>query len=149
MIKTESSRKLTWRDAVTEVRKLMVLSNISLTDCSTPQRSFLGFIKSTITGDYISYLRHLTDEGRLHECGITDLANVPAEVTNSFFQTVQSLAFTNHVILAYSEAETNLIWHLNSTMQSQKGAKVKTSYLESQLVHTNGEWRISAWDVDE
>lgn len=126
-----------------------VLSEISLTDCSTPQKSVLGFIKGSIEGDYKSFLLHFVDDARVEECGTANLSEITAEMTNSFYTMVQEFGFSNHIIRAYSESATGLIWHASVTLQSQKGPMKKTSYMETRLINTNGEWRISSWDVDE
>ena len=126
-----------------------VLSEISLTDCSTPQKSFLGFIKGSIEGDYKSFLLHFVDAVRIEECGTANLSEITSDMTNSFYTMVQKFGFSNHIIRAYSESVTGLTWYASVTLQSQKGPMKKTSYMETQLVNTNGEWRISFWDVDE
>ena len=126
-----------------------VLSEISLTDCSTPQKSLLGFIKGSIEGDYKSFLLHFVDDARIKECGTANLSEITADMTNGFYMMVKEFGFSNHIIRAYSEAVTGQTWYVSATLQSQKGPMKKTSYMETQLVNTNGEWRISFWDVDE
>lgn len=126
-----------------------VLSEISLTDCSSPQRSFLGFIRGSVVGDYKSYLLHFTDSMRIEECGTSNLSAVTGEMTNDFLSTVQGFGFSNHVVRAYSESTTGLICYVAATLQSQKGLMIKNSYMNAEFVSTNGAWRISSWDVDE
>lgn len=126
-----------------------ILETIDSFDCSTSQTSFLGFVKGAITGDFKSFLRPMSDELRIEECGFSDLDCVSSTMTNDFYNIVLQMGFSNHVLSAFSEINTNDYRLLSGMLQSQKGLMTKASKIELRMMETNGEWRIYQWDVED
>ena len=83
------------------------LAQFPFRDNSNPQNSLLGFVRGSITGDYISFLTPLSDAVRVDETGVSDLSQVTPSMTNQFYTFVTSSGFSNHVVCAYSEVATN------------------------------------------
>lgn len=126
-----------------------VLSRMPSLDNSTPEHAVLGFIKGALTGNYRAHLFPLLDELRLESAGVADLAMLQPAQTDEFFREVNSMGFTNHVLLACNVTTSNTTKHVVTRMRSVKGMMQKDSAVRYTLVSTNGEWRISFWDVDE
>lgn len=126
-----------------------VLNNINPTNSSTHQTAYLGFIRGMISGDYRTYLFHLTDSVRIEECGTADLHALTPQMMSEFQCFTQSMGYTNHMIKTYCETSTSGVWYVSSLLQSQNGRRIDVSQLDIQFVNTNGEWRVSRWEVDE
>lgn len=126
-----------------------MLNEIDPSDCSSSQTSFLGFLKGAISGDLAAFLRPMSDDLRVGECGVANIGDVTIDMTNTFFEIVMQTGFSNHVLSAYSEMETNGCRNLSATLTSQKGQMTKMSQLELRMAETNGEWRITSWDVED
>jgi len=125
------------------------LSQFPFRNNSTPQNSLLGFVRGTITGDYLSFLTPLSDATRVDESGVSDLSQVTPSMTNQFYTFVNSSGFSNHIVCAYSEVFTNDTMVLKTYIQSRRGLMNKTNEVQTTLQQIGGSWRIVNWDVTE
>lgn len=126
-----------------------LLGQIPTCDNSTPHTCLLGFIKGAATGDFRSFLWALSDELRMEEAGISDLSLLTSAMTNQFLVFSMECGFSNHVVCAYSEQQTNGVVHASVSIRSQYGPLATTNELKACLQESDGFWRISEWDVDE
>ena len=125
------------------------LSQFPSCDNSNPQNALLGFVRGSITGDYLSFLMPLSDAARVEEVGVSDLSQVTPSMTNQFYTFVISTGFSNHVVCAYSEIATNNIVQSTTFIRSRCGLMNKTNELQTTIQQIDGSWRIVKWDVDE
>ena len=125
------------------------LSEFPDRDNSTSQSCLLGFIKGSITGDYLSFLAPLSDTIRIEEAGTSNLTQITSTMTNQFHAFAMAAGFSNHVVRAYSEAVTNNVIYSTTYIQSQCGLMNKTNKVYTVIQATGGSWRIVEWDVDE
>ncbi|MBR4611894.1 MAG: hypothetical protein IKO40_04170 [Kiritimatiellae bacterium] len=126
-----------------------ILNDIDPSDCSSSQTAFLGFLKGSVSGDLVAFLRPMSDDLRVGECGVANIDDVTIDMTNNFFAVVMQTGFSNHVLVAYSEVETNGCRNLSATLSSQRGQMTKMSQLALRMAETNGEWKITSWDVED
>lgn len=126
-----------------------VLSEFSFRDNSTVSRAFLGFVRGSVEGDFVSFLKPMSDGLRIEEAGCANLLNISSNDVARFSQFVRDAGFTNNLISAYNEFSTNGNVGVNATMVSRCGPMVKTNDMVMVFCHTNSEWRITYWDVDE
>ena len=132
----------------------IVLTEQQLTqfpDCdnSSPQNCLLGFVKGSITGDYLLFLSPLSDSVRVDIAGVSDLSQITATMTNNFYTFVVSSGFSNHVVCAYSETATNNSIYAKTFVRSQRGLMNKTNEVQTVMRQIGNGWRIVEWDVDE
>ena len=125
------------------------LSQFPFRDNSNPQNSLLGFVRGSLTGDYLSFLTPLSDAMRVDEAGVSDLAQVTPSMTNQFYAFVTSAGFSNHVVCAYCEIMTNGAIRSKTFIRSQRGLMTKTNEVQTVIRQIDGSWRIVEWDVDE
>ena len=125
------------------------LSQFPSCDNSNPQNALLGFVRGSITGDYLSFLMPLSDAARVEEVGVSDLSQVTPSMTNQFYTFVISTGFSNHVVCAYSEIATNNIVQSTTFIRSRCGLMNKTNELQTTIQQIDGSWRIVKWDVEE
>ena len=125
------------------------LSQFPFRDNSNPQNSLLGFVRGSITGDYISFLTPLSDAARVDEAGVSDLSQVTPSMTNQFYTFVALSGFSNHVVCAYSEVVTNSTICAKTFIRSRCGLMNKTNELQTTIQQIDGSWRIVEWDVEE
>lgn len=125
------------------------LSQFPFRDNSNPQNSLLGFIRGSITGDYLSFLMSLSDAARTEEAGVSDLSQVTPAMTNQFYAFVTLAGFSNHVVCAYSEVMTNNTIRARTYIRSRCGSMNKTNEVRTIMQSFGGSWRIVEWNVDE
>lgn len=126
-----------------------VLADFAFRDNSTVPRAFLGFLRGCIEGDFVSFLTPMSDALRMEEGGCTNLSQLSSNEVERFSRFAQEAGFTNHSISAYNEFATNGNTRVNAKVVSVRGPMVKTNDVNMVFCHTNSEWRILFWDVDE
>ena len=125
------------------------LSQFPFRDNSTPQNSLLGFVRGSITGDYLSFLTPLSDAVRVDEADVSDLSQVTQSMISQFHTFVTSSGFSNHVVCAYSEIATNNTIRSKIYIRSRRALMNKTNEVQTVMQQIDGSWRIIEWDVDE
>lgn len=125
------------------------LSQFPFRDNSTPQNSLLGFVRGSITGDYLSFLTPLSDSARVDEAGVSDLSQVTQYMTDRFYTFVVASGFSNHVVCAHSEVTSNDTIVLKTSIHSRRGLMNKTNEVQTIMRQIGGSWRIVNWDVSE
>lgn len=126
-----------------------VVQTLPAYDNSTAERAVLGFLRGTITGDYRMHLTPMCNTLRVENVGRVDLDALSDAQTNAFYQSVHEMEVTSHVVKATSSLVTGSNATISATLRSVGGRMVKTTELRFSIAHTNGEWRIVSWDVDE
>ncbi|MCZ7591289.1 MAG: hypothetical protein M5U15_03660 [Kiritimatiellae bacterium] len=116
-------------------------------DCSTPQKTFLGFLKSNVEANLRDYLFYLTPEARKAIAGVEREDAIPESRGRDFNAAHERAGFHSIKLEDFQAFPNQSPTQIVAVVVSSRGKMTVREKYDIRVVETNGQWKFSAVDV--
>jgi hypothetical protein len=125
-----------------------VIRTLPRRDCSTPQKAFLGLLRSDLEGNIRDHLFYLTPDAKKATAGVTDESEVPEEKARAIAEALKKDDFQGVRLESYQASPDVYPTQIVAVVASSRGKTDMREKYNIRVVQTNGLWKFSSVCVD-
>lgn len=113
-------------------------------DCSTPQRTFLGWLRSTMEVDMRAYVFYLTPRARKEEIGDEREDALTEKRCQEVSEGIRQAGFSQFKIESFECSTNGSPVKIKSITSAVRGKLLGKESIECTIVEANGQWKIDS-----
>lgn len=124
-----------------------VAGSLPRRDCSSPQKAFLGFLKSSVEGNLRDYVFYMTPEARKAIAGVEEEDAISDARAQDFTEAFGKARFQKIKLESFQAVPDVSPTQIVAVVASSRGKMEMRDRYEISVVQTNGQWKFSAVNV--
>jgi hypothetical protein len=113
-------------------------------DCSTPQKAFLGFLRSNAQGNLKDYLFYLTPQAKKAIAEVEDETEISDEKSRDFEEAFRKAGFGKFKLESFQAIPETSPTQIVAVVSSSRGKMTRNEKYDITVVQTNGLWKFTA-----
>lgn len=116
-------------------------------DCSTPQKAFLGFLRSNAQGNLKDYLFYLTPRAKKDIAGVEDEDTISDDKARDFEKAFKKAGFRKFRLESFQAIPDISPTQIVAVVTSLRGKMEMRDRYEIAVIQTNGLWKFSSVSI--
>lgn len=116
-------------------------------DCSTPQKAFLGFLRSNAQGNLKDYLFYLTPQAKKSIAGVEDETAISDDKARAFEEAFKKAGFRKFRLESFQTIPDASPTQIVAVVTSSRGKMEMRDRYDIGVVQTNGLWKFTTVSI--